>query len=874
MSPGDPAGPRRPPPAWLENILARVLPDGLSGEATLGDLAEEYDRKATRSRIGAGLWYAAQAASLVGYRVVSGSGTHSGTPAAAVVDLRWAFRSMARHPGFALGIVAVLGLGFGANVAVYSVVDGTLANSSWWSDADRTLAVWPERTWSFGNLELFQDDETAFRTLGAYLEGAVALEAGDESSRSVNAVAITPALFRELAIQPVVGRPLDDDDGFFGAEPVVVLGEGLWQRAFGGDPAVVGSTVRINGAAVRVVGIQGAAGNAPGGRAELWFPLVMDPRDDDYFKAVDKTMVGVLRTGATPSDAQADLDAFTVRLSTMFPTFYPVDWATGLAKVARADAAQRREIQAPLLLLLAGTALLVLLTALNVGNLLLGRAIDRRRELAIRSSLGAGRGRIVRQLLVEGAVLTGLGLALGLVVAQLGGRWIVGLFVEEPIVAAAPIGTPAVLAFALGLAAVAGLLMNGVPIAHFLRSNGRRLTLGGDPGHGIQRGLVTVQAALATLLLVSATLFVSTVDGLRRVPLGFEPEGLLAVELSPPADRVASTEAARGWPRRLVEEARALPGVLDAGLVSRVPLRSPPARTGVNLESSPVDPREATSVEMHRVDPGFFGVFGVAVVEGRALDARDVALDSPSVVVINRAMADELWPGGDALGQRIAIDPHAWDRFVPIVGVVENLRSDDLAGPMAPALYVALAEQPAREVTLVVRADDDSGALGPVLRSLVGEVDPLVPVRSLARMTDVVRAAYATSWVLMGLLTLLAVLATALGALGTYAVMAHHVSLNARSIGVRMALGAPRGTVVVGVVRSGVRSAGLGIVAGCAAAWVAGRFLESVVAGTASLEPSTFVAPVVALLSTAAVAAWIPATRAGRLAPAEVLRGD
>ena len=874
MNPDGPAGEERGPPAWLEGVLARFLPSGLSGEGTLGDLAEEYTRRAARSRLRAGLWYAAQAASLLGYRAVSGSGTHSGTPAATIIDLRWAARSMARHPGFALGIVAVLGLGFGSNVAVYSVVDGTLDNSSWWAEADRTLAVWPERTWSYGNLELFQDDETVFRTLGEYIERAVALEAADGTSQSVNGVAITPALFQELTVQPSLGRPLDDDDGFFGAEPVVVVGEGLWRRAFGADPALVGSTVRINGSAVRVVGIQAEAGNAPGGRTEVWFPLVMDPRDDDYFKAVDKTMVGVLRPGATEADAQADLDAFTIRLSTMFPTFYPVGWATGLATVARADAAQRREIQAPLLLLLIGTGLLVGLTAMNVGNLLLGRAIDRRRELAIRRSLGAGRGRIVRQLLVEGMVLTALGLALGLFVAQLGGRWIVGLFVEEPIVAAAPIGSPGVIAFALGLAALAGLVMNGVPIAHFLRSHRPHLTFGGDHGQGLQRGLVTAQAALATLLLVSATLFVSTVDGLRRVPLGFDPDGLLAVELSPPEDRVASTEASRGWSERLVEQARTLPGIRAAGLVARVPLRTSPMRTGVNLETAPVDPREAPSVEMHRVDPGFFSVFEVGVVEGRALDVRDVALDSPSVVVINRAMADQLWPGGNALGQRIAIDPHAWQRFVPIVGVVENVRSDDLSGEIPPALYVALAEQPSRQMSLIVRADDDRGVLGPALQALVSEVDPLVPVRSVARMTDVVRAAYATSWVLMGLLTLLAVLATALGALGTYAVLAHHVSLNARSIGVRMALGAPRGSVVGGVIRSGLRSAALGIVGGCAAAWAASRFLGSVVAEAAPLGPSTFVAPVVALLVTAAVAAWIPAARAGRLAPAEVLRGD
>ncbi len=860
---------------WLERLLTRILPEGLSGESTLGDLAEEFDRRAATSLTLAHAWYAGQALSLMAYAVVAGNGTHSGTPQAAVLDLRWTLRSMARHPGFTLGIAAVLGLGFGSNVAVFSVIDGTLQNSSEWSKPGRTYRVWPERNWSFGNLELFREDQTAYRTLGEYMEVAVALADAEGGSRSVNAVRMTPDLFGELDSQPILGRGLEDDDGFFGGERVVVIGAGLWTRAYGADPSIVGSTLMVNGAPTRVVGIQAPAGRAPGGRAELWLPLSMDPRDDDYFKAVDKVMIGVTRDGAGPLDAQADLDTFTARLSGMFPTFYPADWAEG-ARVERANAALRRQIEAPLWLLLAGTGLLVVLTALNVGNLLLGRSIDRRRELAIRRSLGAGRGRIVRQLLVEGGVLTALGLGVGLAVAGGGSRSLARLFVDEPIVAAAGVTSPRVLLFGIALAGVAGLVLNAVPVLHFLRTTAGA-GAGGTPGGSglrMQRGLVTGQAAVATALLVSATLFVATVDRLRSVPLGFEAGGITVVELSPPADRVASTEAARAWTERLVERARALPEVRDAGLVSRVPLRHAPRRVGINPEANPEDPREALRAEMHVVDPGFFDVFQVDVVEGRAIDPRDVALDSPSVVVINRAMADAYWPDGDAIGQRIAVDPHAWSRFVPIVGIVEDVRAGDLSGPMSPAFYVSLAEQPSPDISLIVRAEDTAARLAPALGAVVRSVDPLVAVRGVASMTDVVRAAYSTSWVLMGLLGLLAALATVLGALGMYAVLAHHVSSNSRAIGVRMALGAPREAVIAGIVRSGLRSVGLGVALGCIATLAAGRLLESVVVGAAPLAPSTFVMPVVALLGAATAAAWIPAARAGRLAPAEVLRSD
>ncbi len=219
------------------------------------------------------------------------------------MDVRWAFRLILKHPGFALGVVAVLGLGLGANVAVYSVVDGTFRNTSWWNAPDRTLSVWPERKWSFGMMELYRENEHAFRSLGGYVEAAYALRTPRDGSESVNGVAITPELFRELSVQPVLGRALEDDDAFLGVEPVAVLGEALWRRSFGADPGVLGSTVDVSGTTARVVGIQRMGSRAPGGRAEIWLPLVVDPREDDYFKAVDLKLVGVLADGFTSADA-------------------------------------------------------------------------------------------------------------------------------------------------------------------------------------------------------------------------------------------------------------------------------------------------------------------------------------------------------------------------------------------------------------------------------------------------------------------------------------------------------------------------------------------------------------------------------------------
>ncbi len=866
-------GPR--PPRWLESLVAWALPPGLSGESALGDLAEGFHHRARSSGIRAHLWYSTQVATIVVYRVLTGPGADSGgSDSDVLMDLRWSVRSMLKHPAFSVAVIGVLGLGLGANIAVYSVVDGTLTNTRWWSEPDRAVAIWPDNQFSLGQLEMYQEEQNVYRTVGGYVELAFAVQGVDGESQSVAGVLITPELFGELAAQPVLGRGITDDDGWFGAERVVVLGEGLWRRSFGGDPGVIGMRIDVSGAPATIVGVQAAGGVAPGGRTELWTPLIPDPRDDDYWKAQTYTLVGVLRDGSDLTAAHDDLMAFTHRLSALFPMFYPEDYAEGIAHVTRADEAQRRLVATPLLLLLGGTALLMLVTALNVGNLLLGRAIDRRKELAVRASLGASRGRVVRQLLVEGLVLTACALGVGLGVGALGGGWIAGLFTEAAVVVGSSVAAPRVLLFAVVAATLGWLVLNGVPVLHFVRSHRQGLHLAPDSGAAVQRSLVSVQAALATLLLVSATLLVATVDNLRRVPLGFDPGAIVTVELSPPADRVESPAVARELYGRLVERMESLPGVQAVGLTAWLPLRKNAPPTPVNLESAPVDPREAMRVPMHMVDPGFFDAFGVQARVGRPLGSEESGMNGPTAVVVNETLAAALWPNGDAVGQRIAIDPHAWNRWVPVVGVVPDIRSGSIDGPVGPALYVALAESPARDVTLVVRATGSPSGLEGPLRRAIAEVDALVPIRTYSRMDDVVRAAYSTAWVMMGLLILLAGLATGLGAIGIYAVLAQHVALSRHEIGVRMALGADPGVVVSGVVRSGLVLAFVGIAIGSIGAALSTRFLDSLLFGVSSLAPIAFVPPVVALMAAAAVAAWIPAARAGRLPPSEVLRGE
>jgi putative ABC transport system permease protein len=862
------------PPRVLERVVEWAMPRGLAGQSALGDLSEEYDRRARQSPLTAGFWYAGQALSIVVYRIFTGSGADSSAVNSdLLMDVRWSFRTMLRHPSFAVGIVLVLGLGLGSNVAVYSVVDGTFRNTSWWGEPDRALAVWPERQWSFGMLEMYRDEQAVYRSLGGYAELAFAVRTPDGESQSVNGAVITPELFRELSVQPALGRALADDDALLGVEPVVVLGEALWRRTFGSDPGVLGSTVEISGAPVRVVGVQGAGAKAPGGRAELWFPLVMDPRDDDYFKAANLTAVGILREGLNINEASREIEAFDDNLARWFPSFFTPDWDDGLVGVAPADASQRRLIATPLLLLMGGTGLLLLVTALNVGNLLLGRAVERRKELAVRAAIGASRGRIVRQLLVEAGVVTMAAVALGLWAGGLAGPWIGGLFVGEAVVASSSALSPSVLIFSLVATLGAWAILAGVPVAHFLRAQRSGLTLKPGSGTRVQRSLVAVQTALATMLLVSAFLLVGTVENLRDVPLGFRPDNLLAVELSPPEDRVVDAVTARGLYDGLAERVAAIPGVEAVGLTAWLPLRTQAPMAPLNLETDPVDQVQAARAPLQMVDPGFFSAMGMEAVDGRLLGSED-RQTGPGSVVVNQTLAETLWPNGSAVGQRIAIDPHDWETFLPVVGVVPDVRSGEITGSIGPALYVSLAESPSRDVTLLVRTNGAGAELVPAVRRAVFDVDPLVPIRSVTWMEDVVRSAYSTSWVVMGLLVVLAVLATGLGAVGVYAALTQHVASSQREIGVRMALGAHPGRVIGEVVRSGVVVAGIGILAGSVAAALSSRFLESMLFGVSSLEIWAYLLPATTLAVAVVIAALIPAARAGRLPPGQVLRGE
>ncbi|MEQ8329338.1 MAG: ABC transporter permease [Longimicrobiales bacterium] len=864
---------RSGPPSVLEAVLERIVGDGPWGRGVVGDLSEAYHRRRrTRGSLRCDAWYALQILSMGLHRVSGAASPGADRGGAGAADLRYALRVVARRPLTALAVVATLALGLGANAAVFRVIDGTFRASDWWADGEHTLLLQPGRTFSRGQLAIFETDAPAFRAVGLYrLEPFTAAVAGGAPG-SVPGARITPRLFRELEARPVLGRAFADEESRPGGEPVVIVSYGFWQRELGGDPTAVGRRIDVNGEPHTVVGVQARGGTAPGNGTDLWLPVPMDPGDPDYFPDVTYTLVGVLASGRTADDGRATLQAFGRRLAGMFPSFYRPDYLQD-ATVEAARTRQRTLLGTPLYLLMGGTILLLIIAALNVGTMLMTRAVERRRELAVRRALGAGRTRIVRQLATESALLAAVGTGLGLAVAGPLSGALVRLFPAELAVVRSGWAAPSVALFVTTAALLAWLVLTGVPVAAFLAGARRGVDAGIRPSGSAPRGLLVVQSALATVLLAAAVLLVQSVINLRGVPLGFDPEGVTAVEVAPPADFMRERARLREFQEGVVVRAAALPGVSAAGMTSVLPLDGPPPDTPVNPRGAEVEVAVAARAERLAVDAGFFETLGVRLEAGRLFGSTDRG-DDPTAVVVNRTLADRLWPGQDPVGRAIAIDPHAWETFVPVVGVVSDVRADGLVGPARPMVFVSLYEQPERRTALVVRSEGAAAALAPGLRRVVADADPAVAAGSVRSLARVVRDAYGTAWVTMGLLAALAALATALAAVGIHTSLANHVVRHRRDIGVRLALGADRGRVVGGVMASGLGATLLGVAAGCLAAAAATRMLRSLLFGVDALEPTAYLLPAAGVVLAAGLAALRPALQAGRTAPAEALRED
>jgi predicted permease len=782
-------------------------------------------------------------------------------------DLRYALRTMRRGPGFTLACVLALALGIGANTAIFSVVDAVLLRPLPYADSGRLVTIL-----SRGHLPVaprtyldWQEQSRSFAAMGA-AEAFGPNLAGIERPEQVTAMRLTPEVLPMLGVAPLLGRVPVAGDG----PGVVVLSHGLWTRRFGADPGAIGREVRLDGTSHTVVGVM-----PPGFQfapfwvtgAELWAPLDFG-EDAASRKRSSLRVFGRLAGGVSLEDARAEMAGIGARLDAEFPgTSRDVQVVPLHEKVVGG-------VRPALLVLLGAVGLVLLIACANVAHLLLARAAARQRELAIRAALGAGRGRLARQLLTESLLLALLGGAAGLGLAALAVDAVVALRPGDlPRVAGIGIDGR-VLGVTLAVSLLAGLAFGVLPALTSLRPGARP-----GRGHGLRGALVGSQVALSLVLAVGAGLMIRSVVKLGAIEPGWDPRGVVSMVVSVAgAERGAPGKRAELF-RALVEDVRAVPGVTAASAINHLPLGGDVWMFPIAIEGRPrAAPGEQPHAVYRVVLPGYFATMRQPLLAGRDVAPGDT-LDAAPVVVVNRRLA-ELHFGGDALGARLAVGE---DGLATIVGVVADARQDDWTTPARAEVYLpylqtrAALEDPSSHrayLTLVARASTDSASLAATVRARVAALDPGVTVSHVATMEEVVAREHARPRFLLAVLGAFAGASLLLSAIGIYGVVSHAVARRRHEIGIRVALGATRGRVMRMVLREGLTPVIAGVLAGVAGALALARLLAGLLYGVGATDPVTFVAVAALLAAVAAAACLVPARRAARVDPMTALRQD
>ena len=812
-------------------------------------------------------------------------------------DLRYAGRLLLRSPGFSLLTILTLALGIGANAAIFSVVNGVLLSPLPYRQSDRLMSIYSQfpslgfdRFWVSAPEYLeFRERATTFKDVGAYVTPAVNLEGQDQPVR-VRAAMVTASLFSVLGVNPERGHVFSAAEDLPKADPVAVLSDGLWHRAFGGDPGIVGRRVKIGGKERTIVGVMPPGFDIGGRHVEVWMPLGLDPAQPGGRGSHFLYLVGRLRPGATLAQARSELQGLLVR------------WKRELPKDHTPDPERHRLVIKPLLddlvgdvrpkvlMLAVAVGLVLLIACLNVANLLLARAEARQREIAIRTALGAQRGRLIRQFLTESVLLAFLGGLLGLLLALVGVRAIVALNAESiPRVEAIGVDARAV-AFTLALSILSGLLFGLAPALHArggsffaaLKEGGQRGTAG-RASQWFRRVLVVAEIALASLLVIGAGLLIKSFWVLQQVSPGFDPHHVLSLQMSLPPASYPEAHQLPDFYRQLVAQVAALPGVEGAATVSGLPPKRDVNANDTEFESiKPTKDGPPQNVDYWQfVSRDYFKAMRIRLVEGRTFNAGDDR-GTPGVAVINQTMAKVFWPHRSPLGDRVRAPgpppPEPESPWLTVVGVVADVKQGGLDQKTGTELYFLQDQAPetvgggVRTMYLVARTQHDPLSLANTVRGVVRGLDPSLPVSEVRPMDQVLFDSVARPRFVMVLVLLFAAVALVLAAVGTYGVLSYTVEQRTREIGVRMALGAQIGQVLGMVLGQGATLAGIGLVLGVAGAVALRRILASLLFGVTPTDPSIFAAVVALLALVSLVACLFPARRAARVDPLIALR--
>ncbi|HYU34409.1 MAG TPA: ABC transporter permease [Thermoanaerobaculia bacterium] len=815
-----------------------------------------------------------------------------------LASLRTTARSLRRSPGFFLIVIFTLAVGIGANAAIFTVVNSVLLQPLPYPEPEGIVGVshtapginMPQLELSDGTYFLYRRDNRTLESLGIYWDGSVTLTGGEEPER-VAASGATAGVFSTLRVPAALGRTIQEADEKPGAEPVIVLSDGLWHRRFGGDRAAIGSLLRVDGVASRIVGVMPADFRYPVADAELWLPMTIDPADLQM-TSFNYNAVGRLRPGVSPRRAEGDLASLVWRI----PEMPKAEVSRGMLESARFAVLVHPlrddivgDVGKVLWVLLGSVGLILLIACANVANLFLVRAEGRQREVAVRSALGASRWNIMRLFLGESLFLALAGGALGLGLAVAGVRLLVAM---------RPEGLPrleeisvdgTVLAFTVGVAVMAGLLVGlfaalryGRPeLVPSLKEGGRGGTVGRERLRA-RNALVVFQVAIALVLLVSAGLMIKSFWRLRNVRAGVDPENLLTLRLNLPDVEYKEPQKTAQLMVQLLEKVEAIPGVVSAATVNVLPLSDGGETDGHVIEDFPLAPGEVPPILTTRwVSPDYFKTMGIPLTDGHGFDH----LDPHGVVreaLVSRSLAQHFWPGKIPLGKRLTMGLGKPPHWVPIVGVVGDVRDEGLQNdppvmvyyPMEPQVgYDGVVRMP-RSFTLVVRSSGDPLRLVKPVREAVWSFDPNLPLAQIRTMDEVVARSMVRTTFTMMLLVIAGAVALLLGTVGIYGVISYVVSQRTREIGVRMALGAGRSDISRMVLKEGFGLALLGIVLGLAGAFACTRLMVALLFDVSPTDPLTFAA-VPALLATIALfASWVPAQRAASVQPLEAIRGE
>ena len=805
-------------------------------------------------------------------------------------DLRFAARQLRKNPGFACTAILVLALGIGASTAIFSAVNPILFRPLPYPDAGRVMMIWEMRSGgspmevTFGTFRGLSQRSRSFDAMAVMKPWQPTMIGTGEPER-FEGQRVSADYLRALGVPPVLGRDFQTSDDQFHGPNVVILSDGLWRRRFAGDRSIIGRQVTLDDSLYTVIGVMPRSfENVLAPAAQLWSPLQYDPSlpPDGREWGHHLRMVGRLKPGVSTHEARNELTVILHALAQMYAKGY--DSSGGAPDGMIVNPLQDdlvRDVKPALLAILGAVVLVLLIASVNVTNLLLARGAQRSAEFAMRAALGAGRRRLIQQLLTESLLLAAIGGVLGILLANVGVRVLVALSPPDlPRIGAIRVDD-AVLVFALGITTVVGLVVGLMPALHASRNDphtalqqSSRTTAGGN--QVTRRTLVISEVAIALVLLVSAGLLLRSVQHLFAIPPGFDPSHLLTMQVQEYGHRFDKDNARALFFDQALHAVRQVPGVTEAAFTSQLPLSGDYESYGVQFEAYPND--IAGPGFRYAVSPGYLEMMRIPLRRGRLLNERDRA-GAPVAILLSESYANRMFPGRDPIGQRVRIGPdigHADRPWGNIVGVVGDVKQTSLALNDSDAFYTTQTQWAWVDnvQSLVVRTRGDAALMAPAIRQAIWSVDKDQPIVRVATMEDLLAASEAQRHFALVLFAAFALVGLVLAATGIYGVLSGSVTERTREIGVRAALGASPAHILGLVVRQGMKLTGLGVAIGLLGALLASRALITLLFGISAFDPATYLGVIAVLLSVSAVACWIPARRAANVDPAITLRAE